>query len=1198
MQDNIWREESILNNRYQIIKVLPQGTLGQSYRIKHLHWNMPLRLKYFFDNTFENNALKNRESWQHFVESWIRSTEYIHLANAYFMTTIDNKICLVSDFIEGISWAEYSQQEHDVKTQLQIALQLISALQELHNARLVHGDLKESNIFINTHNIVMLHDISGLALCPVFQNFADISSIFHKDLRDLASLLYTFLTKKKLENANFQWDEENLGDANIHQAIESCYYEPNKDSLFKLFYLFQARYASYNGLYSQISWIPTKLQIESLQKQAFAYMENGECTHAEYLWKATLEASPYHMNALWNYNLSNLKRGILSPESFIKILEEHTGDNEHIACLEAEIALEFGCCLEIALQSLQKLGDSASNHSKRMMALVLYRLQRFIEAKEIFLTLATTNQEQNNYALDCYYLAITFHILGDLEQARIWCNHGLEQDKNSKDLQLLDAQLTVAEVGQELAAEKFQILADKYPNTPSIMTFVAEFYAKLNTEESKNIACSLYSDLLSLIPRSQRILHWYIQCGGKQLPNPSPYSSPSNEWSQIRSWNASKNILTAITMTSDNKYVITGDSEGKINIWDVDTGNHIQELVGHSKHITTLTLSPDNTILASGSWDQNVYLWDVKTGETLHIFCHHLQTISSIRFSSDGKQLSIGSWDGKVSIWNLETYKEEPDIELSVGDLWITDILFLAETNQIITCDEHERMCIWDLNTKTIVTTLRGLSAVLSKNQKIAISSRFNQIEIWKLPIGRCLGNIPTSGKEICLALTEDNNFLLTRNEDDALTIWDIRNCRPLTMLQTEECLCATMNQDGNMILAGHNNSISLWENVNLRMYPLEHHSQYVNSTFHEYEKQPLLITKYTQDAEIAKLKQNYATAYKLYKTLQSMPGYDHTEQLMQQINYCALKSNYKIKKYDHIALVSIQPFPLDISAIASCQYGAVSLLGLDDKPIQQWNLRQNTFLHSWDGRCRSISCLAITPDGSTAISGSWSGKAILWRLDCPNSEYTLQVDTCWITAVSINDAGTIATIGTKSGRLIQWNLIEDSIVTLCESSPYAVTYIKQTLQDETVVAFFDGTMTIWDKNKESRTFRPSPRKFLALDISPSGKTAIGSTRNENILYFDLKTGDIIKKYYHPEEVIQDLHFINESTFISISHDASLRLWSKDEDFSLEQIYLQEPNLAKAYIVNEGFSIITTSNKKVVKLWDIHFVYESEQTAK
>ena len=54
MQDNIWREESILNNRYQIIKVLPQGTLGQSYRIKHLHWNMPLRLKYFFDNTFSS----------------------------------------------------------------------------------------------------------------------------------------------------------------------------------------------------------------------------------------------------------------------------------------------------------------------------------------------------------------------------------------------------------------------------------------------------------------------------------------------------------------------------------------------------------------------------------------------------------------------------------------------------------------------------------------------------------------------------------------------------------------------------------------------------------------------------------------------------------------------------------------------------------------------------------------------------------------------------------------------------------------------------------------------------------------------------------------------------------------------------------------------------------------------------------------
>ena len=52
-----------------------------------------------------------------------------------------------------------------------------------------------------------------------------------------------------------------------------------------------------------------------------------------------------------------------------------------------------------------------------------------------------------------------------------------------------------------------------------------------------------------------------------------------------------------------------GNDGDTIHLWDVDTGQLIKTLTGHSRRVWQVAFSPDGNTLASGSGDGTVLLW-------------------------------------------------------------------------------------------------------------------------------------------------------------------------------------------------------------------------------------------------------------------------------------------------------------------------------------------------------------------------------------------------------------------------------------------------------------------------------------------------------------------------------------------------------------------------------------------------------------
>jgi WD40 repeat protein len=92
-----------------------------------------------------------------------------------------------------------------------------------------------------------------------------------------------------------------------------------------------------------------------------------------------------------------------------------------------------------------------------------------------------------------------------------------------------------------------------------------------------------------------------------------------------------------------------------VKLWDVNTGNCIKTLTGHTNWVWSVAFSPDGKTLVSSSYDQTVRLWDVTTGGCIRTLTGHTSKIYSVSFSPDGQIVASGSDDQTARLWDAST---------------------------------------------------------------------------------------------------------------------------------------------------------------------------------------------------------------------------------------------------------------------------------------------------------------------------------------------------------------------------------------------------------------------------------------------------------------------------------------------------------------------------------------------------------------
>lgn len=166
---------------YQVIEMLGAGGMGAVYKVKHLISERVEALKILLPDLDARPGLAER-----FVREirLLASLSHPHIASLHNALRVNNQLLMVMEFVSGRTLADLARERALTRDgTLQIAAQVLSALDYAHSKGVVHRDVKPTNVMIDASGRAKLMDFgiarAAFELKELTEVGATIGSVFY-----------------------------------------------------------------------------------------------------------------------------------------------------------------------------------------------------------------------------------------------------------------------------------------------------------------------------------------------------------------------------------------------------------------------------------------------------------------------------------------------------------------------------------------------------------------------------------------------------------------------------------------------------------------------------------------------------------------------------------------------------------------------------------------------------------------------------------------------------------------------------------------------------------------------------------------------------------------------------------------------------------------------------------------------------------
>ncbi len=157
----LFQAGNLLNQRYEIIRQLGKGGMGEVFLANDNKLNRQVSLK-----VLHSDVASNKDRLRRFQQEAkaVSALNHPHIMTIFeFDKTADEIHFIVGEFIDGKTLNDYRHREDlSVNKILEIAIQAASALSAAHELDIIHRDIKPDNIMVRTDGYIKVLDF-GLA---------------------------------------------------------------------------------------------------------------------------------------------------------------------------------------------------------------------------------------------------------------------------------------------------------------------------------------------------------------------------------------------------------------------------------------------------------------------------------------------------------------------------------------------------------------------------------------------------------------------------------------------------------------------------------------------------------------------------------------------------------------------------------------------------------------------------------------------------------------------------------------------------------------------------------------------------------------------------------------------------------------------------------------------------------------------------
>lgn len=198
-------------------------------------------------------------------------------------------------------------------------------------------------------------------------------------------------------------------------------------------------------------------------------------------------------------------------------------------------------------------------------------------------------------------------------------------------------------------------------------------------------------------------------------------------------------IVNCLAISSDNKYLISGDEEGIINIWEADSLKFVKSFEGHKSSVTDLAVCPFTNSLYSTSKDALVKVWNLNEFAYMETLFGHQAAITSVDVINSDRIITAGGTDKTLRVWKLQ---EESQLVYN-GHSGNIDVVRKLDEGYFISGGDDGSICLWSsLKKKPLYTVhnAHGFSSLNSEANWISALAVFSNTDL--IVSGSCDGYI------------------------------------------------------------------------------------------------------------------------------------------------------------------------------------------------------------------------------------------------------------------------------------------------------------------------------------------------------------------------------------------------------------------------------------------------------------------------
>jgi len=604
--------------------------------------------------------------------------------------------------------------------------------------------------------------------------------------------------------------------------------------------------------------------------------------------------------------------------------------------------------------------------------------------------------------------------------------------------------------------------------------------------------------------------------------------------------------IETIAISSDNKYFVTGDSHGRINVWEFKTKKLIRTF-GHAGMISKIIITSDNKYLISCANNNFIYIREFPIGKIVKKLVAEKSGESSASFiaialSPNEKFLITGALD-------------EENQEINSIQVWKFPIAELIHT--IYTGKEGP-------NNLAITTDNKYIIAIIGWDPFI---------HIWDLTSGAFIRKFPEICTALlCITISPQDNHVYTGDFNGIITQWDFQTGLPLKELKVSdtEIKDIKFTSDGKYLVCCSSGLIKEEIKGEYSNF-LHNYGNIVIINLANFSIVRTIIDKKNGDA--------FASIAITQDNKYIISGDYFNKSLIRIWDFDKGHLIHTIKGLSHKNIASISILPDNKTCFVASHHPYIQVFDITNGKLIKKHKISNDLV--WQAK--------LTPDGKRLVTSSRENNIKIWDSENFNLIHTFDEIPLY-EPFSINPSGEY--VACQSGvveRVIKILDIKNMKILDTEIYDEDISFVEFTPNGNLVTVSYESTIKEWDF-KTANLIRYFKRSSGGTNcaISPDGKYLVSNPKWNDLYLWDFESGKLLSIFKRHDGIIDQMRFSYDGKLLaSADSEGQVIVWDLPKRIGYGP-FLHSARVNALEFLSSGNFVITGDKNGDVKIWEFH----------